>query len=200
MFYIGLDLGQKVDPSAVVVVERIDHRRAFQPTAFERLVVRYVERMPLGMPYPRVMERVRRIVEADPLQGNCALAVDATGVGAPVVDMLERAGLGCSVWAFTITGGERSSGESVAKRDLMAEVQVLLESGMLTIGQVAEQARLVKELSDVRMTVGAGGRTRLGADGYGEHDDLAIALALACWKASEGRRSGYVGEQGRRLL
>ncbi len=200
MFYIGLDLGQKVDPSAAVVVERIDHARAFMPTAFERLVVRYVERMPLGMPYPRVVERVRRIAQSQELRGNCTLAVDASGVGAPVVDMLERAPLGCSVTAFTITGGERSGGESVAKRDLMAEVQVLLESGRLTIGKVAEQGRLVKELSDVRMTVKASGRTRMGADGYGEHDDLAIALALACWEASGSRRSGYVGEQSRRLL
>jgi hypothetical protein len=23
----------------------------------------------------------------------------------------------------------------------------------------------------------------VGADGYGEHDDLVIALALACWRA-----------------
>ena len=27
------------------------------------------------------------------------------------------------------------------------------------------------------------GRLRIGADGSGEHDDLAIALALACWRA-----------------
>jgi len=24
---------------------------------------------------------------------------------------------------------------------------------------------------------------RLGADGYGEHDDLVMAVALACWRA-----------------
>jgi hypothetical protein len=200
MNYVGLDLGQKIDPSAVVVVERIEHRRAFMGSAFERLVVRYIERMPLGTPYPRVVERVRRIVQSQALRGNCVLAVDASGVGAPVVDMLRAAQLGCSMTAFTITGGERSGGESVTKRDLVAGVQVLLESGRLTIGKVAGQERLVKELSDVRMTVGASGRTRLGADGYGEHDDLAIALALACWKASGAMRRGHVGEQSQRLL
>jgi hypothetical protein len=31
------------------------------------------------------------------------------------------------------------------------------------------------------------GRVRMGADGAGEHDDLAIALALACWKAQRAR-------------
>src|SRR5690349_20109168 len=124
MFFAGLDLGQKVDPSAVVVVERIEHRRAVMGSAFEKLVVRFAERMPLGTPYPKVVERVREIVTSQFLRGNCELAVDATGVGAPVVDMLRAAQLGCSMTAFTITGGERSSGESVTKRDLFAEVQV----------------------------------------------------------------------------
>lgn len=72
MFYVGLDLGQKRDHSAVVVVERIDHRRAFLGTAFERLLVRYVERLPLGTPYPRIVERVREIVGSQELYGNCA--------------------------------------------------------------------------------------------------------------------------------
>jgi hypothetical protein len=27
------------------------------------------------------------------------------------------------------------------------------------------------------------GRVRLGADGFGEHDDLVIAVALSCWRA-----------------
>ena len=34
---------------------------------------------------------------------------------------------------------------------------------------------------------------RLGADGCGEHDDLVIALALACWR---GKRKGFCGEVG----
>jgi hypothetical protein len=34
---------------------------------------------------------------------------------------------------------------------------------------------------------------RMGADGYGEHDDLVIALALACWRAR--RREVVFGTQ-----
>ena len=197
MFFVGLDLGQKVDPSAVVVVERIECRRAFMGSSFERLVVRFVERMPLGTPYPRVVERVRRIVSSQELLGQCVLAVDAGGVGAPVVDMLRAARLGCSMTGYMITGGERSAGESVAKRDLLAEVQVLMEGGKLTIGNVGELGRLTKELMDVRIITGMNGRRRMGADRSGEHDDLVIALALACWKANAGGRGGgySVGER-----
>ena len=105
MYFVGLDLGQKRDHSAVAVVERVDGRRAFQATTTDRLLVRFAERMALGTPYPIVVERVRRIVQSNALAGNCALAVDATGVGAPVVDMLRAARLGCELTAITITGG-----------------------------------------------------------------------------------------------
>jgi threonine dehydrogenase-like Zn-dependent dehydrogenase len=191
MYFLGLDLGQKRDYSAVVVVERIDHRRAFAGSPFERLIVRYAERLPLGTPYPGVVERVREIVRSEGLLGDCALAVDATGVGAPVVDMLRAARLGCDLSAVTITGGDRANGSSVPKRDLMAEVLMLLEQGHLKIGKLREGPRLVKELTDVRASAG-----RVGADGAGEHDDLVIALALACWRA---KRREFCGEVGHRL-
>jgi len=198
VFFVGLDLGQKRDHTAVVVVERIENRRAFMGTEFERLVVRYAERLALGMPYPQVVERVREIVRAEELfYGRSSLTVDATGVGAPVVDMLNAARLACPVKAVTITGGERASGDCVPKRDLMAELLVLLETRKLSIGKLKEGARLVRELSDVRMRVSASGHARLGAEGSGEHDDLVIALALACWSA-KGRE--YVREGTRRIL
>jgi len=197
MYFFGLDLGQRRDHSAVVVVERIDRRRAFLGTAFDKLLVRYIERMPLGMPYPLIVERVRQILRCDELYGNCALAVDATGLGAPVVDMLRAARLGCDLTPVVITGGERGVGQwSVPKRDLMAEVEMLLASGRLKIGKLKEGARLMRELTNMRMSVNGSGRVRLGADGYGEHDDLAIALALACWRA-KGRT---IGEVSQRLL
>jgi hypothetical protein len=197
MYYLGLDLGQKRDYSAVAVVERIDLMRAYRGPVFECLVVRYVEQMPLGTPYPRTVERVREIVQSEELAGNCALAVDATGVGAPVVDMLRAARLGCELTPVVITGSERGSGDgTVPKRDLIAEVQLLLEQGELKIGKLRGAERLVKELRDMKMRR-RGARVMYGADGYGEHDDLVIALALACWRAMR-RQAGMIGT--RRLI
>jgi hypothetical protein len=80
----------------------------------------------------------------------------------------------------------------VPKRDLMAEVLMLLEQGQLKIGNLREGSRLVRELMDVRESSG-----RVGANGAGEHDDLVIALALACWGA---KRRGFCGEVGHRLV
>jgi hypothetical protein len=140
---------------------------------------------------------VREITCGQTLAGQCALVVDGTGVGAPVVDMLRAAGLRCEITAVTITGGERESRRlslsvGVPKRDLIAGVQLALEKGELRIARrMKEMGSLVREL--VAMKIGSGGGGVGHEDGR-EHDDLVIALALACWRAR--RRQGGYGEQG----
>ncbi len=186
MFYVGLDLGQRRDHSAIAVLQRKDRRR---------LLVRYLERVPLGTPYTAVVARIREIVQHPELRGQCALVVDGTGVGAPVVDSLRAARLGCQLDAVTITGGDHEHGRdgewSVPKRDLIAGVQILLERGELRIAKaLTEAGSLVRELLAIRITMAGNGRVRLGADGFGEHDDLVIAVALTCWRARRTQMTG----------
>ena len=130
-FFIGLDLGQKNDPTAVAVLQRFVSFRAHQSPVLHSLHVRHVERLPLGAPYPRVVERIREIVSHDHLAGDCSLAVDATGLGAPVVDMLRAARLNCDISPVNITGGDQQSRSgktwNVPKRDLLACLQLPLE-------------------------------------------------------------------------
>jgi hypothetical protein len=191
LFCVGVDLGQKRDHTAVAVVERGRY-----------CYVRHLERMPLGTPYPGVVARVTEMVQDDELRGRCALVVDGTGVGAPVVDLLRGARLGCELSAVTITGGDREGQNgnvwSVPKRDLIAGVQLALEQGELRIArELRESGALVRELLDMRMTVVGSGRVRLGADGCREHDDLVIALALAVWR---GKRKVGMNSFGRQRL
>ena len=192
MFYVGLDLGQKRDHAAIAVVEK-------EPG--EELVrVRHLERMALGTSYPQVVARVQALVMDEKIAGQCALAVDGTGVGAPVVDLLKQARLGCELVAVTISAGERESFIggmwSVPKRDLIAGVQVLLEQGEMKIARdLRDSGALVRELMDVKMTMSGAGHVRLGADGSGEHDDLVIALALACWMANRKVKPEVIGRR-----
>ena len=188
-FYLGVDLGQRQDHTAIALVERAGRE--------PRVGVRGVERVPLGTTYPQVVERVAEIVYGEEIRGQCYLVVDGTGVGAPVMDMLRAARLGCEICEVTITGGmharqTRAGGMdrwSVPKRDLLAGMQLLLERGDLRIARrMRETGALVRELVKMRATVRAQGKqARLGADGCGEHDDLAIAVALACWRAGRQR-------------
>jgi len=210
MFCVGLDLGQKRDHSAIAVAERVDHQEPWpvgnamvSERGRKEIRVRLVERVPLWTPYPVVVERVRAIVNHPELRGKCSLAVDATGVGGPVVDALRAARLGCEIVAVTITGGDREQRSdgggwgtagvtrwSVPKRNLIAGIEMLLERGELQIARGAREAgSLARELLDVKATMRSTGRVRIGADGGGEHDDLVIAVALACWRVQQ-RTSG----------
>ena len=104
MIYLGLDLGQRQDPSAVAIVERAPRVtptmnymtwQVSQETEPAPMVVRYLERMPLGTEYGDVVKRVAQLVAQPALQGKKTLAVDATGVGMPVVETLLGRRMGC---------------------------------------------------------------------------------------------------------
>jgi hypothetical protein len=179
MLYIGIDLGQKHDNTAIAIVQR---------TPDNHLLVRFLERLPLGTPYPLVVERIAEIVSR---LRDCTIIVDATGVGEPVVDSLRRAGLGCEITAVTITAGQHEtrngSNYSVPKQNLIAGLQLALEHDELHVPTKHPEAlALVREMLNVRARAGFS-HTRIGADGYGEHDDLVIALSLACWRARRRR-------------
>ncbi len=189
MYFIGLDLGQRRDYSAVAVVEKTDC-----------LHVRHLERLALGTPYAAVVARVSEMAWHRELRGNVRVVVDATGVGAPVVEMMRSGRVGCRVTAVTITGGEQEHGRGedwhVPKKDLLSGVRVLLEEGQLKIQrELEEAATLVRELTEIRVRYAAGGGMQMGAEGAGQHDDLAVAVALACWRA----RRREIGWGTRRL-
>jgi hypothetical protein len=86
------------------------------------------------------VRRVRRILESPELEGDCGVVVDATGVGAPVVEMLRQSRLRCEILAVTITGGDKESQNglswNVPKKDLMSEVHLLLEKDELRIAGI----------------------------------------------------------------
>ena len=66
----------------------------------------------------------------------------------------------------------------------MAQVLMALEQGELKIAaRLKASGTLKRELLDVRMSRRENGSIRLGAEEYGQHYDLVIALALAVWRA-----------------
>jgi hypothetical protein len=201
-YFIGLDLGQSQDPTAIAVLERTEARGEWDSAAFEYRTevgvrLRHMERLPLGTSYPAVVARVKQVMESRSLAGGKKyLVVDATGVGRPVVDLLEAAGLPCKVMAVTITGGAAEGmakgAHRVPKRDLIVGLQVMFQAGELEIANgLREGAALVKELSEMRVQMTTAGREKFGAKS-GSHDDLVLAVSLACWAAGKAE-AGTVG-------
>src|ERR1017187_428865 len=96
-YFVGADFGQSRDYTAIAVLERLERPGNFDHALWTRekevaLRLRYLERIALGTPYPEVVERVAAFTRDKRLAGRCHLAVDGTGVGRPVVDLLRRGG------------------------------------------------------------------------------------------------------------
>lgn len=192
MFIIGLDLGQTADYTALAVLERLDQE--YWRTRQYSYASRYLERFDLHTSYPDIVRRVKMLVNILPLKENevdCAeyeLVVDQTGVGRPVVDLLRQASL--SVTAITITGGNSfaRAGQdyTVPKRDLISNLQVLLQSKRLTFAENLPMVKiLINELLNYQVKI-----TETAHDVYsgreGVHDDLVLAVALAGWYGENG--------------
>ncbi len=220
-YYVGLDLGQARDYTAVAVVEEqlwVADRWSpahgvhlepgwtspadLEPWAAEEvlrhnyhrgrphdppLLVRHLERFPLGTPYPELVTRVQRLLESEPLrERRVALEVDKTGVGAPVVDLFRLSGL--HPIPIMLHGGDRvivepTGGYRVPKRDVVHAAQVALESRRLKIaGRLKHADTLVHELRSFTGKIDE----RTAHDTYaawreGDHDDLLLAVSMAVW-------------------
>ncbi len=199
-FFIGVDLGQKHDYTAVCVVERAEVMyEARDPVTWQCrretwFHVRHMERIRLRTPYPEVVARIKEVAMNAALGERRTLVVDATGVGAPVVDLLCAAGIGCEIVPVTITGGGAGGQRSAPKRDLLNGLQVMFDLKQLRIARgLAEGEALLRELMGVRVKLSAVGRESYGNGGEARHDDLVLALALACWKAREPGKWNWFG-------
>ena len=162
---IGVDIGQKVDPTAIAVVEfdrRPQTKQVAQPAGSGSSGVVLVE--------------ARTTTEAH-------LFLDATGVGTPVVDVLRDAGVAARLIPCYFTHGDKrthAGGQvSIGKAWLVSRLQVLLQSERLHLPDTAEAHALAKELQDYEIRVSEDANDRYGAFKVGTHDDLVTALGLA---------------------
>jgi hypothetical protein len=186
-YFLGLDLGQRHDPSALAILE--SERIAFpqrdpvtaKPIERHRRVLRRLEKVPLHTPYPDVVARIKSVVDRlQPLSNRITVVVDATGVGAPVLDLLKTARLQAHLIPVTLTGAEwgryGDHGYSVPRRDLLRCLHLALESGSVQICEgIPNRRDITRELREVDWRKSD------------TPDDLVIAAALATWRSTNPR-------------
>lgn len=188
---VGVDIGQKLDPTAIVVVEiqRRDYTLSsagFPSGGTIHFVARSIGRLPLGATYPAITRRLVEIADKIRARGLWVdFWIDATGVGQPVVDCLKSAGL--SIRPVYLTGSDQvTKGENdemrMGKAAMVSRLQVLLQSERIHLPQTPESSVLIQELLDYEIRVNDHANTQFGAFKVGSHDDLATALGLACWE------------------
>jgi hypothetical protein len=221
-YFAGLDLGQSADYTALAIAEQgkmprpdgmterhvVGHETrqtligetvwagpiyGERPVLLNTYGFRHLQRFPLRTSYPAIVDQLKALLSRPPLAGNVTLAVDATGVGPPVVDMLRRAELPCRLRAITITGGNEvvphPGGYGVPKRDLVSITQVLLQDGRLKVApSLPEADTLVRELQTFQYKITLAANDTYGAWREGTHDDLLLAVCLACWIAEYKKR------------
>jgi len=215
--YVGLDIGQSMDYTACVLLQ---HVRIYEvePTILrdpsqappldskpakpasepiDEYRVRYAERLPLGTSYVEVIRHVATLLNAIKPLGNSTLILDATGVGRPIVDMFNAAGLGLKPVAVQVHGGSATNYDKgtwhVPKRDLVSSAKRLLGEKSLKIADGLQHGEtLTTELQNYRVAI----NLNTGHDSYdawrheGSHDDLVFALCLTTWYCLKQQRRG----------
>jgi hypothetical protein len=186
-YFSGLDLGQAQDFTALAVIEKSLLADPERPrTKIGYYAVRHLERFPLGTPYTEVCARLAELFRAQPMSGS-TLAVDQTGVGRPVIDLLRGSPLKAKLCPITITGGHKATpddrgGWLVPKKELVSTLQVLLQARRLKVADaLPEAATLVQELMTFQVKITPAANEVFGVWREGQHDDLVLAVAVACW-------------------
>jgi hypothetical protein len=200
LYAIGVDLALVADHSAVVVLQRtgwVEQRPTFHAI--------HAERLPRGVGHPLVVSHVARVCRAlnAGARPSWLLAVDATGVGAPILadlrDVIPRA------VGVTISGGESAGGTRadarVSKAVLVGGLQVALERRRLSIDPTQAHADLlVGELAAYTAETTSSGATTWNARA-GANDDLVLSLALAWWLGNrDARRPATVSSAANRSV
>jgi hypothetical protein len=193
--FIGLDLGQAKDFSALGIIECIRATAADgAPGEVTNLNCIHLQRWQLRTPYPAIVADVVKMINGlEPFRSPDAkpvLAIDATGVGAPVVDLFKREQINAELNPIQIVSGSNVSHEfgmtRVPKRDLVSVIQVALQNRTLKIAKDLHEAEtLSRELQNFTVKITDAANDVYGAWREGTHDDLVLAVALAMWKASQ---------------
>jgi hypothetical protein len=190
-YFLGLDLGQASEPTALAVLERpVVPPRAAPDLRRPVHALRHLKRFPPGTPYAEVIALVRQMLQRPPLSG-ATLIVDRTGVGQAVLklvtDGLENQ-VTCQYLAVSIGSGVDPTvgdgGLQVPRKELVGVLQVLLQNRRLKIpASLPDADLLIDELLKFRAKVTVASDNTLESWREGPHDDLVLAVGLAAWQS-----------------
>ena len=156
-FYVGVDLGQKHDPSVIIVVRKdadyglhVVHKRVF----------------PLGTPYSEVLGYLNLLNKS--LNKVHRILIDQTGVGEVFVEDAQKSGL---------KNAEGVNLSLTRKQEIMTCLKQVMEKKRLHLPFDRE---LINEMNNERYEVMKTGHYRFSHPS-GTHDDSLWALALAVY-------------------
>jgi hypothetical protein len=193
---IGVSIGQNRDLTAIAVAERESSEGASGKTETHHSV-RRLESLPVGQSYHDVAARVAEIADSvyRRTEKRPKIYVEVTGIGTPVLDVLQHAGAQRLTPVFLTDGAQRVASDKevkLGKAFLVSRLQVLLETGRLHLPETAEARALARELLECEITTEANARDISQAFQKGNHDHLVTALGLAVQEDTSGARPGKI--------
>jgi hypothetical protein len=195
-----MDIGQAFDPSAICCLNHIvavagegeaywkpdEKQKLWRQAKTERFHVITLKRLPLHTPYPEQVDFVADVLSRDPFR-RATFGLDFTGVGRPVADMFERAGL--NPHCISSTGGNEITKPgprmwNVPKLTLVSAAEVRLHSGELQFAADLQDAETLREelKSFARKIAPESGRVSYDAKS-GKHDDTISAICIVLFMA-----------------
>lgn len=228
----GLDLGKINDPTAFAVVERwrkappkggieIIEDATGRNTGYSEL--KPDRRTPREMLWNYNLDLMERWLKSDytalgewlakvyskPTDkaglGGTILAMDYTGVGAAVADIIAKemriGGGKVQLRLVNITGGTKTTqlsddraGWNVPKKELVSVLQALMGSKRLKVAEELPNCRgLIKELDNFKVKVNAdSGHESYEAWREKDHDDMVLGLAICLWVAERGSKQFWM--------
>jgi|GEM_PF-209956 len=192
-YMVGVDIGQRVDPTAISVVET---RYDAQERGY--YIVRYQQRFELGLLYSEVAKRIARLdtklkeaASKEGLEAWITYILDATGVGqGPSEQIVQalRAQSYADIYRCYLTGGINAVVDDeimqikLPKTQLVSVLVSVFDADRVELpGHSKETDAMVNELLNFEIRVSDEGRDSFGAFKVGAHDDLVTALGLAVW-------------------
>lgn len=201
-YYIGCDIGKKRDPSTVAVLEA--HWKNGQKT----YLVRYLRRFSLSMLYTDMAGKLAKLdsqlvkwAAAQEKEAIAIYALDATGLGGPVCELVAQKMPYATIYKVYMTGGISTTFSNddpyeihYPKGQLLSGLMAAFDSGaILMSGQSKEIGQIVDELTSIGLHITDEGRDHYDDRGKGHHSDLVIALSLAVALADmDGDSSGPI--------
>jgi len=151
-YVMGVDLAKYQDYTVVIVMDKVNKQVVY----FDRF-----HKLDWNFQKNKIANVIRRY-------NNCQCIIDATGIGDPIYDDLNR--LGLNIVPYKISG--------TSKKPLIENLSLNIQDGLIKYPDIPE---LINELNiyAYKQSSTTGHTAYSAPEGY--HDDIVIALALACW-------------------
>ena len=151
-YVMGVDLAKYQDYTVVIVIEKVNKQVVY----FDRF-----HKLDWNFQKNKIINVVRRY-------NNAQCIIDATGIGDPIYDDLNR--LGLNIVPYKISG--------TSKKPLIENLSLQIQEKGISYPDIPE---LINELNifAYKQNPTTGHTAYSAPEGY--HDDIVIALALACW-------------------